>query len=371
MRHLSFPSIDQFRNTIKTVRERAAFHKIPVPSLTFTGSVKLHGTNAGVVMDVTTGEIWAQSREQLINVDNDNAGFARFMTDRMDTFKALLGVARMVYGTHKTFQEGTYIGIYGEWCGKGILKGCAIHQLEKMFVIFGIAVITPAGVEGDMNSPDDRVWFTPTQVNDVLEGLFGNDGASKPANTPIFSIFHMPTWEMKIDFNRPEEVQNQLVALTDLVEKECPVGKHFGVSGVGEGIVWKCYEPGGWWNLGEEVRTNDLCFKVKGAKHSESKTKQTAPVDIEKVRSINEFVDKVVTDNRLQMVVEKMKAESIEVDVKTTGEFLKRVGADVLKEEDDTIKESGLERKDVMPAVNRHARNWFMTMLNSQVGLAV
>ena len=29
-----------------------------------------------------------------------------------------------------------YVTVFGEWCGKGIQKGVAINQLEKMFIIF-------------------------------------------------------------------------------------------------------------------------------------------------------------------------------------------------------------------------------------------
>ena len=380
-KHISFPSIEQYRNVIKCVRDRAAYHKVPVPTLKFRGSVKIHGTNAGVVMDLATGEIWSQSREQLISVDKDNAGFARYVEDHKDTFTAFLNVARIVYGIGKA----DYLAVYGEWCGQGILKGCAIHQLSKRFIVFGIAAVTPTGTEGDVNNSDDRDWFTPEQVNDVFVGLFGSNEAGDVLtyrdhpDVGIYSVFMLPTFEMTIDFIRPEESQNQLVELTAAVEKECPVGKHWGVSGVGEGIVWKCYEtfliPNN--NTEGEVkavglipfRTSDLVFKVKGAKHSESKTTQTSLVDVEKMRSVNEFVEKVVTENRLSMVIEKMKAENIDVSVEKTGEFLKRVGQDVLKEESDTITASGFEKKDVMPTVNRFARNWYMKKLNEMVGL--
>lgn len=47
--HIPFPEIQQFRNTIKLVRERAEHDGVPLPTLTFVGSVKLHGTNSSVV----------------------------------------------------------------------------------------------------------------------------------------------------------------------------------------------------------------------------------------------------------------------------------------------------------------------------------
>ena len=46
--HQPFPSIEQYRHTIKLVRERAQITGVPLPTLLFHGSVKLHGTNAAV-----------------------------------------------------------------------------------------------------------------------------------------------------------------------------------------------------------------------------------------------------------------------------------------------------------------------------------
>jgi hypothetical protein len=45
--HVTFPSIEQYRNVCKLVRERAQHDGLPLPILTFFGSVKLHGANSG------------------------------------------------------------------------------------------------------------------------------------------------------------------------------------------------------------------------------------------------------------------------------------------------------------------------------------
>ena len=71
----------------------------------------------------------------------------------------------------------------------------------------------------------------------------------------IYFINRFPTFEVEIDFNRPELIQNTLVDLTIQVENECPVAKVFGFDNtVGEGIVWYNHEHG-------------LRFKVKGELH--------------------------------------------------------------------------------------------------------
>ena len=61
---IKFPSIEQFRNVIRHVKSKAQFvgkdengdpvydQSIPLPTLQFCGTVKLHGTNAGIVYDM-------------------------------------------------------------------------------------------------------------------------------------------------------------------------------------------------------------------------------------------------------------------------------------------------------------------------------
>ena len=64
--HIPFPEIQQFRNTVRTVRERAEYDGTPLPTLTFIGSVKLHGTNSSVVFPLEGGH-YCQSRTQVIS----------------------------------------------------------------------------------------------------------------------------------------------------------------------------------------------------------------------------------------------------------------------------------------------------------------
>ena len=90
-RMIKYPSIEQDRGVVKLVTERACYigkdedGKVifdflkPKPKLTFTASEKIHGTNAGVSYSIPDG-IWAQSRENIITVEKDNAGFAFFVS---------------------------------------------------------------------------------------------------------------------------------------------------------------------------------------------------------------------------------------------------------------------------------------------------
>lgn len=335
-KHYSFPSIDQFRQVIRMVRDRAAYHGIPDPTLHFTGSVKLHGTNAGVVREIATGETWAQSREHVITIEKDNAGFARYVQDSAADIDFMFDNA-MAYTEH-----ATHIAIYGEWCGQGIQRGVAISQLPKRFVIFGVRMIADTG-EGE----PIRKWLTKQQVVEIASG-------------GIASIYEFPTFDVTIDFARPELAQNELIRITNEVEARCPYAARFGVDGIGEGVVWMPADDAEWVNL------NDLIFKVKGEKHSDSKVKTVAEVDVQKVANMHAFAECVVTNHRMEKMIDKLKEAGLPVEITSIGAFLKHACGDVMKEESDRLTASGLEWKEVAGTVNKAAKQWFMKRLDEQ-----
>ena len=75
---------------------------------------------------------------------------------------------------------------------------------------------------------------------------------------------------------------------------------------------------------------------------------------------IQEFVDNVVTENRLEQGLGYMNEMGISVDSKNTGEFLRWVVTDVLKEETDTIVANQFDMKKIKGAVVNKARVWFL-----------
>lgn len=318
-----FPSIEQFRSVVRTVKTQHDYqgkdengdpiyqHLSNYPTLKFQGTVKLHGTNAGIVR-YKDGRTEYQSRERVLSLEQDNANF----------MMAMMGKNLDVLFDQFLFND--YVAVYGEWCGGNIQKGVAINGLPKMFIIFGIKV--------------DDEWI------DLPKDLFDNQNG-------IYNILQFPTYEVDIDFNNPELIQNKLIEDTLAVEDECPVGKFFGVSGIGEGIVFKC------------VTNPNLIFKSKGEKHSVSKVKTLNSVDVESLAGIQEFVDSVVTDNRLEQGINYLKEMNIEVHPKNTGEFLRWVVTDVLKEETDTIVANQFDMKRVKSAVVNKARVYFLNLL--------
>jgi hypothetical protein len=326
---VKWPDIDQLRSVVREVQRKAGFmgldengdpiidHLAQRPTITFHGSVKLHGTNAGVSYNLDDG-MWAQSREHIISVGSDNAGFAAFVENNKGVFSFLIAQILLRYNDHMSETEvaqKTAI-IYGEWAGKGIQTGVAISQVEKAFYIFGARII-------NLEDENDKgVWVDHT-------------GISSPDNR-IFNVTDYPTYSISIDFGMPENAQNELIKLTEAVEAECPIGKAMGVEGVGEGIVW----VGKW-------RDETYRFKVKGIKHSVSKVKTLAAIDTDRLNSITEFVEYAVTPQRFSQALEKVFTDPGLIDVKRLGEVIKWMNQDIIKEESDTLVDNNLEMKDV------------------------
>jgi len=330
-----FPSIEQFRHVVHNI------NYLELPSvqqkIKFRGTVKLHGTNAGV--GSYKNEFWIQSRSSIITQKKDNYGFAKFVGKTQPAFNQLFKAIR---DTINDQNEQSKLVLFGEWCGSGVQKNVAISTLEKMFVIFAIHVSYPEKpVDPDIDLDNEckkrKYWLNPEIIKDI-----------DVSEHRIFKSCDFQSWEITIDFNEPKLSQNKLCELTDQVEKCCPVGKFFGQEGLGEGIVW----------VGEH---NGILykFKVKGEKHSVSKVKTLAAVDVEKLNSISEFVTYSVTENRLKQGL----TEVFGIDtpnIKKLGKFIKWMCGDVEKEEIDTIKASGLTMKDVKGQIAAKTRKWFI-----------
>jgi len=339
IKFLEYPSIEQFRSVIKDFSQAEFIgldedgNKVydrtkPKPIVTFRGTVKLHGTNSCVAYH--NGEIAIQSRTQNITPEKDNAGFASFVMQHKEAFLNIFDQILTNHPTEKT------IYMYAEWCGGNIQKGVAIANLPKSFFIFDICI-------SDTNEEEiTREWIDITPYRDIDNG--------------IYNIFDYPNWTMDIDFNNPALKQNDLIDITIGIEDECPVGKAFGFSGTGEGAVWSAIHNG-----------KRYIFKVKGEKHSVSKVKTLASVDVEKLNGINEFIDYAVTENRLDQAIDTVCKNSL--DIQKMGDIIRWVMADVIKEETDTLESNGLTTKDVTSKIAEKVRKMVSLRLDKQSGL--
>lgn len=330
-----FPSIEQFRHVIRAVRDRAEWQGINVPTLKFRGTVKLHGTNASISNVIGSPEINFHSRSRTLTEGDDNMGFrTSFVTDAAK----MLDLRWWFDNLREDFklEDGTRVTVFGEWCGRGIQKGVAISNIEPRFIAFAVAI---AGKPSEDANEDTSRWLD-------INGLWSANSAFD------FITEIVPSYEIDIDFNQPELSQNALVDMTIKVEECCPVGKEFGHEGVGEGIVWQPIDP--------EWNSSRYWFKVKGTAHSVSKVKTLAPVDVERLHSMNEFVESTVTENRLNQGIAELKEQGLPIDSTSIGHFIRWIFNDVMKEEADTLAASGLNSKDLGKPISTKARQWFL-----------
>lgn len=323
-----FPSIEQYRNVVKEIRSRHDYtgndeqgspvylHTTPYPTLRFIGTVKCHGTNGGIV--VTKEGVTYQSRNRELTIQYDNVGFALAMS------------AVPIQHLIENAEYREYVAIYGEWIGQGIQSGVSVSNISpRKWVVFAYNI--------------DGVW-----QRDLGESC-GNWEVLKEHN--IHHINHFPTYEIDIDFNHPELSQNKLIEMTQAVENECPVGAAFGISGTGEGIVFRC------------DTVPSICFKSKGEKHSVTKVKKLNSVNVEEIYSIQEFVEYAVTENRLQQGITYLQEQLLDIDIKNTGVFLKWVANDTFREEQDVIVQRQLPANKLGSYISKKAREWYMEKL--------
>ena len=341
---IKFPSIEQFRTVVSNVNRHFNFvgldengeaiydQTLPKPVITFKGTVKLHGTNAGVSFN-NIGGLWAQSRENIITVEKDNAGFAFFVESNKEIFEQMANDVAHVYGLNL---DNNTVSIYGEWCGGNIQKGVGITNLPKSFFIFGVKITPHTETEEELKA-NPAYWVD----SDFLKN---ND-------VKIYNIEDFTTYSIDIDFNMPQLVQNELSDLTIKVEEECPVAKAFGFSGIGEGIVWTA-----------EFKGNIHRFKVKGEKHSSSKVKTLAAVNVEKLGGIQKFVDYAVTESRFNQACENVFPNNEPIDVRKMGDVIRWVVNDIIKEEMDTMVENQLEPKEINKYISSKVREMFFKL---------
>lgn len=340
MKHIKYPKTLQFRNIVSNISRVITFvgldengdamydPTIKKPTLTFRGTVKLHGTNAGISYNNENG-IYTQSRNNTFTLDKTDShmGFTFFVKSKMQVFQDLFNKIAEEHGIDTDVYT---ITVYGEWAGKGVQKTVAISELEKAFYMFGIKISKP-------NDPDFNSYWLP-----IDSYLF--DGEDR-----IWNITEFTTYEVDVDFNMPQLAQNKFLELTTAVGDECPVAKHFGVSGIGEGIVWTV-----------NYKDTNYRFKTKDERHAgKSKVKTVKKVDNEKLQKIVDVANKVTPVWRLNQMFNEATDHGKDIDRKHLGTYIRMVIKDVMEEDLDIINDAGLEPKDINKYVSQYAREYF------------
>lgn len=350
-----YPSIEQFNKIVQNTKKAMRFHNLEEVVLKFMGTTKLHGTNGSIGVVYEKGEpvYQVQSRNNILTLESDNAGFAQFaLNPKVKSF--VKEKIEKIY--NKLSQEEKVkvlsIFVYGEWAGSNIQKGVAITQMEKFFAPFDVAIyLEKENQEENNQEVFVRKWLDQKEVEE-----FKNE---ELRIFPISTVVNPEYLNIKFDAISLEKVAKELSNLTVEVEKEDPFAKHFGFSGVGEGIVWKVVYEEDYGNQFDLRKIGDLRFKVKGEKHAVSKVKTLAPIDFEKVAKLTEAVDKYVTENRLNQGIDYLNEMHKELIVKNTGFFIQWIQKDILKEEQEEILISGLEWKKLSGLIAKKSAEWF------------
>lgn len=301
---------------------------IKLPTVKLFGTVKLHGTNAGV-QQLPDGTLKFQSRTNYITIENDNYGFAFWASTKGNELTEIFEHYRNKFN----ISDDSTLTIYGEWAGKGIQKNVAISEHEKSFFIFAIKESSEEDIYLDMSSVEHK--------DNPVSGIYN-----------LWDQTKFPAYAVYLDLNNPELIQNDLIKITEDIEEECPVAKYLGYSGIGEGAVWV-------------NSTSEFRVKIKGDKHAgKSKVRKTNIVDLEKLNSLNEFVERFVDIERLEQGWRMMTELGHKNEPQTTGTFIRWLINDIISEEADTLQASGLEPKDVNSSISRVASKWYLDELD-------
>lgn len=291
----------------------------------FANGVLVHNTNAAICFEKNNG-FYCQSRERIVSIGSDNAGFAAWANsvsvEDWDILRANFPA------------DWSKVAVYGEWAGQGIQKNVAISTLPKAFYIFAARLISESGETEEWL--DTRNWVVPAG---------------------IYNIYNFPTFKIDINFESPEYAIAEINKWVLEVEAECPVGKALGVSGIGEGLVFRCITKG--WE------SSRYWYKAKGAAHSATHVRKLATVDIEKFESEQAFVSAVLDEGRLEQGFGWLKENNKPQDQSSTGDFIRWIFNDVIKECSPEMEKSGIKEKDLGKLLAGPAKKWYFNRLNN------
>lgn len=127
-----------------------AFPKIPRLNRDIVITEKIDGTNAAIGITVD-GDIYAQSRKRVITLEDDNFGFASWVSKNKLELISTLGP-----GLH-----------FGEWWGYGIQRGYGLSKGERRFSLFNVERWKDIGI----------TEYGLTVVPTLYEGPFHTDAA--------------------------------------------------------------------------------------------------------------------------------------------------------------------------------------------------
>lgn len=342
-----FPSIEQFRHQLKALKEFIYFNGLvndeptfdytrTLPTIAVNCTEKIHGTYAGVVY--ADNQLYAQSRNKVITIGDDNAGFALFVEQHKTLLTNICTVLKQVYNSSDT----DIILLSGEWAGGNIQKNSALSGVDKKFLIF----------------PQFRVIHADESIS-----TYSTDSLHLSSEY-IYVLANFPeaTFATTIDFESELSINSFLELIESriaAIEESSPVGRYFNQpNNIGEGFVctFDAFNSAG--------KSKQFIFKCKGEAHSKSNViKSQSAKSTEELTALNKFVDSICHSWRFEQGVVESCGTVDSADMKHMGSYLKFVTTDTLKEENDLIIASGFEVKQIMSKVNDRAKKYFLELI--------
>lgn len=332
-----FPQIGQFKNFVRELKHvREIDPENAKDTYHLTGTVKLHGTHADIL--VTKDEYGEyqfnyQSRNRLLSAGFDNMGCFAFLNNvpREDMITMVKQIEE-IYGCDDIYRHPFIIS--GEFCGGNIQKNVALCELPQMFVIYGIKIM-------DQWQPIREYIHVELEDHHIYNIGWGN------------------VHGVEIDAKNPQAIVSLLQGITLDVENECPFAKKFDVSGVGEGMVWTC---------DEFLNDHRFWFKVKGDKHTVSNVttlKDVSDEMKEKLKNCDTFAENAVTEARLNQGIEYLIEMRLFLTIGNFPQFLKWITDDTFNEEQDAMKEIGVNVKLLNKSIAKRAITWYKQYLKN------
>mgnify|MGYP000224027381 CR=1 FL=1 len=315
--HRRFQKIRRWRDTLH------ALNKHGVSEVEFEGTVKLHGSNAGVIA-APGAPLQAQSRKLLID-ETGLSGFGAFVAQNESLLAWLIDDLKK----SNDVQASSTVVIFGEWCGGNIQKGVALTHLPKHYAIYEMYVL-PSEHTGPLA---EDTYERCTKIPARFPATPALDDAG------IYCIDRVPPIRVTVQVDSPDSVH----AALDLFERVtneagalCPWAKTFGVEGAGEGWVWSPTDI-------ELRRFSDNTFKTKaeafknpaGSPGAGKKAKSVLPPGAS--QSLTEFAQRFITQARLAQAAGEVVDEGDVVSARHIGKLIQWVLADLLKEEPSEI----------------------------------
>ncbi len=358
MKVVKFDKIFQFRHLVETIKhltrykgmdenKNVIYDDTPFPKeVELNGNIKLHGENVSVRYD--NRGLRTQSKEVLLSNEKDLKYFNKMVMSNSNLWLNVIEKFRKRFNIN--FETHTLI-LYGEYVGLGVQKKVAISNLENKSFFFISACISPIERENMTEPPKGiRTWYDDlilpsADISHVWDSEFGNI-----PNT--YSINNYKKFKFTFDVNDSDNALSEINKLVDEVEKQCPVALSLGFDGLGEGIVWRTRYKG--------VR---LLCKSKGEKHSSSRDRYVSKAaDVESVKN---FIDITVTKSRLEQAMNINLDGTEKNDGQILGKISPWIKKDILEEEADIMKASGLTIQMLStPISKRVAKLYFDRKIN-------